>query len=171
MRQELPKCPECGQGRLNPLTRTEEFDFDFGDETVKVQVENVPVEMCDHYGEVICGPAAARLQDDAICRAAGLLTPAEIKAIRDNFGWSQQHLADLTGLGIATISRWERGRLMQNRSNNKVLLALRDCAEFREYLEGLLSGKDVKHEPARANGGDGGRPRDGRTASTHGTTR
>jgi putative zinc finger/helix-turn-helix YgiT family protein len=141
MKQELPKCPECNRGRLRSLTRTEEFDFDLGEETVKVRVENVPVERCDQCGEVISGPAAARLRDEAICRAAGLLTPAEIKAIRESFGWSQQHLADLTGFGIATISRWERGRLMQNRSNNKVLLALRDCAEFREYLEGLLAGK------------------------------
>jgi putative zinc finger/helix-turn-helix YgiT family protein len=161
MKEQLPpvsaKCPECGQGQLLPLTRTEEFDFDLGDETVRVRAENVPVEQCDKCGEVMSGPAAARVRHEAICRAAGLLTPSEIKAIRENFGWSQQHLADLTDFGIATISRWERGRLLQNRSNNKVLQAIRDCGPFREYLEGLLASKTRKHEPDLADGNEAGR--------------
>lgn len=151
MKKHLPptgsKCPECGQGQLLALTRTEEFDFDLGEETVKVRAENVPVQKCDQCGEVISGPAAATVRHEAICCAAGLLPPAGIKAIREQFGWSQQNLADLTGFGVATVSRWERGRLLQNRSNNKVLLALRDCPPFREYLAGLLAGKlDTRQE-------------------------
>ena len=145
-----PKCPECVQGQLLSLTRTEEFDFDLGDETVKVRAENVPIQKCDKCGEVISGPVAAKVRHEAICRAAGLLPPAEIKAIREKFGWSQQNLADLTGFGVATVSRWERGRLLQNPSNNKFLLALRDCPQFPEYLVGLLAGKldtSQEHEP------------------------
>jgi putative zinc finger/helix-turn-helix YgiT family protein len=136
-----PRCPECGQGQLIALTRTEQFDFDLGDETVKVRAENVPVQQCDKCGEVISGPVAATMRHEAICRAAGLLTPAEIKGIREKFGWSQQNLADLAGFGVATVSRWERGRLLQNRSSNKTLLALRDCPPFRKYLEGARAGK------------------------------
>src|SRR5437763_56348 len=97
------KCPECGQGQLVSFTRTEEFDFTLGDETVKVRAENVPVKKCDHCGEVMTGPAAAKVQHEAICRALGLLTPSDIKAIREQFGWSQQYLADLTDFGIATV--------------------------------------------------------------------
>jgi putative zinc finger/helix-turn-helix YgiT family protein len=150
MKEQLPpigtKCPECGQGQLLSLTRTEEFDFELGDETVKVHAENVPVEKCDKCGEVMSGPAAAKVRHEAICRAAGLLTPSEIKTIRDKFGWSQQQLADLTSFGVATISRWERGRLLPNRSNNKVLQAIRDCPPFREYLEGSLASTTRKQE-------------------------
>jgi putative zinc finger/helix-turn-helix YgiT family protein len=131
------KCPECGQGRLFAFNRTEEFDFDLGGEMVKVRAENVPVQKCDKCGEVLTGPAAAKIQHEAICRAAGLLTPSEIAGLRERFGWSQQDLADLTGFGSATVSRWERGRLLQNRSANMVLQALRDCPAFRKYLEGI----------------------------------
>lgn len=145
------KCPECGQGHLLSFTRSEEFDFDLGNETVKVRAENVPVKKCDTCGEVMSGPAAAKVRDEALCRAAGLLTPSEIKAIRDKFGWSQQYLADLTDFGLATISRWERGRLLQNRSNNKVLQALRDCPPFREYLERLLAAKTSKQQAVLAS--------------------
>src|SRR3984957_6552725 len=140
-------CPECGLGQLLAFNRDEEFDFDLGSETVKVCAKNVPVEKCDKCGEVMSGHAAATVRHEAICRAAGLMTPSEIKALREGFGWSQQHLADLTDFGIATVSRWERGRLLQNRSANKVLLALRDCPTFRTYLEGLLGSKAAKPKP------------------------
>src|SRR5436305_1391141 len=92
------KCPECGEGQLFTFTRDEDFDFDLGEEIVKVHAENVPVEKCDKCGEEMSGPAAAKVRHEAICRAAGLLAPYEIKALRERFGWSQQHLADLTGL-------------------------------------------------------------------------
>jgi transcriptional regulator with XRE-family HTH domain len=83
------------------------------------------------------------------------LTPTEIKAIRESFGWSQQDLADLTDFGIATVSRWERGRLLQNRSANKVLMALRDCPAFREYLDGLVASKrNGQVPPSDRNGTD-----------------
>ncbi|MBI2803814.1 MAG: type II toxin-antitoxin system MqsA family antitoxin [Planctomycetes bacterium] len=140
-------CPECGRGQLVSFTRDEDFDFDLGDERVAVQARNVPVEKCDTCGEIMSGPAAARVRHDAICRAVGLLTPSEIKAIREKFGWSQQHLAALTDFGIATVSRWERGRLLQNRSANKVLLGLRDCPAFRAYLESLVEPKGSLPSP------------------------
>jgi putative zinc finger/helix-turn-helix YgiT family protein len=141
-----PKCPECEHGHLVPFTRDEEFDYDMGDETIKVVAKDVPVERCDSCGMIASGPAAAKVRHEAVCRAARILTPSEIKALRDKFGWSQQHLADLTDFGVATISRWERGRLLQNRSNNKVLQAIRDCEPFREYLEGLLASKTGNKE-------------------------
>jgi putative zinc finger/helix-turn-helix YgiT family protein len=147
------KCPECGQGQLFEFTQTEEFDFDLGDETVKVRAENVPFKKCDKCGEVMSGPAAGKMQHEAICRAAGLMSPAEIKALRDRFGWSQQHLADLTDFGIATVSRWERGRLLQNRSNNKVLQAIRDCPPFREYLEQEFNRRKKIEITGRQEGG------------------
>lgn len=36
------KCPECGAGELLAFTRTEEFDYDFGDETVKIRADCLP---------------------------------------------------------------------------------------------------------------------------------
>ncbi len=145
------QCPECRLGQLVAMIQTEEFVFDLGDEVVKVRALDVPVEKCDRCGEELSGPAAAKVRHEAICRAAGLLTPSEIKNLRERFGWLQQYLADLTDFGVATISRWERGRLLQNRSANKVLLALRDCPPFREYLQGLLVAKASKKEPDLAN--------------------
>lgn len=140
-------CPECGKGQMRPFSRSEEFDFDLGGETLKVHVENVPVRMCDQCGEVMSGPAAAKARHNALCRAAGFLTPAEYKLIREGLDWTQQDLADLTGFGIATVSRAERGLLLPNRSYNTVLLAIRDCPPFRECLRDYLALRGKKQEP------------------------
>ena len=133
------KCPECEHGHLVPFSRDEEFDYDVGDESIKVVAKDVPVERCDSCGMVASGPAAARVRHDAVCSAAGFLTPTEYKAIREEQGWSQQHLANLTGSGVATVSRAERGRLMPNRIYDNVLRAIRDCPAFREYRQGLVA--------------------------------
>ncbi len=143
------KCPSCGEGTLHTILRTEDFDFDLGDEgKVRVHAENVPLEKCDRCDELLSGPATAKIRDKARYDAAGLLLPPEIKAIRENLGWSQQYLANLTGFRIEHISLWERGRRLQNRSEDKVLRALRDNPPFREYLQGLLFAKSTPAQPA-----------------------
>ena len=72
-------CPECGKGRLFAITRAEEFDFDLGEETVHVRIENYPLHQCDQCGQELSGKAAMKIQHDAICRAAGFYMPAEIR--------------------------------------------------------------------------------------------
>ena len=139
-------CPVCGKGHLVPLTQTEEFEFDLGEEKIMVRAEAVPVQKCDQCGEVLSGPAAAQVRHAALCRAAGFLTSTEYQTIREKLGWSQQFLADLTGFGVATISRLERGRLLPNRSYHTVLLALRDCPPFQEYLKSLHESRSQKRE-------------------------
>jgi hypothetical protein len=43
----------------------------------------------------------------------------------------------LTGFGEATISRWERGRLLQNRANDRYLRLLAERPENVQFLESL----------------------------------
>jgi len=117
-------CPECGKGQLFLIYESEEFDYELGDEKLRVKVENVPLEKCDQCGEVIAGTSAFRLRHDAICRTAGFYTPSEIRELRENLGLSQTEFAQLAGVGTATVSRWERGRLLQNRGNDNLLFLL-----------------------------------------------
>jgi DNA-binding transcriptional regulator YiaG len=66
------------------------------------------------------------------------LKPDEYKMIREARGCSQQYLADLLGVGVATVSRTERGRFTPPRSYDKALRVIRDCPGVWEYLKGLL---------------------------------
>lgn len=53
--------------------------------------------------------------------SAGLMTDSEIANARKQMGWSQADLAKRTGLGIASIKRWESGLIVQTEANNTAL--------------------------------------------------
>ena len=76
-----------------------------------------------------CGFEAATLQStgavqtaiaDAYRAKKGLLTGAEIKSMRKARGLSQQDLAKLMDVGIASLKRWETG-LIQSKSMDRIL--------------------------------------------------
>jgi HTH-type transcriptional regulator/antitoxin MqsA len=117
-------CPVCGAGVLESRVVTERFDYGDGEDKVLVVAANVPVQVCTNCHESFSGPEAARIRHLAICRALGLLTPDEIRTIRERLGPSQTQFAKLTGIGEATISRWERGRLLQNKAMDRYLRIL-----------------------------------------------
>jgi len=134
-------CSMCGHSPLETRFIDKTFEYGQDDERITVTAHNVPVRACAKCGEYFSGPDAACVEHEAICQALGLEPPSKIKAIREQFGWSQQHLADLAEIGIATLSRIERGRLVQSRSVNGILRDLHDCREFREHRERLLGAK------------------------------
>ena len=80
---------------------------------------------------------ARRLNEDAIAvyrRTHGLLSAAEIRAIRDRFELTQGDLAKLLHLGQNTVSRWESGRNVQTAALDVLLRLLRDVPGSLEYL-------------------------------------
>jgi putative zinc finger/helix-turn-helix YgiT family protein len=122
MAEKLRRCPLCGHSPLRPafVDRTIEYGSE-EDERIAVQVPQVPIEVCDGCGESYSGPDAARAEHNAICRTLGLPMPSEIVALRQHLGLSQAELAELTGIGKATISRWERGRMLTSRGMARYL--------------------------------------------------
>lgn len=59
------------------------------------------------------------------------MTPDEIKAIRQQFGASQEELARLLGINAGTVSRWERGLSTPHRQHERRLRSLAlDTAEL-----------------------------------------
>ncbi|HEY7315760.1 MAG TPA: type II toxin-antitoxin system MqsA family antitoxin [Gemmataceae bacterium] len=123
-RSAAPRCPVCGKGRLKSEIATERFPYEGDRGPILIEAKDVPIQVCEACGETFSGPEAARLRHEAICRALRLLTPDEIKSLRERLGKTQQEFAVLTGIGEATISRWERGRLLQNRANDNFLRLL-----------------------------------------------
>ena len=66
------------------------------------------------------------MQHNAVCHYLGRLTPDEIVALRKRLGLTQAGLAEKTGIGIASIKRWENGTVIQNASLDGQLRALDD---------------------------------------------
>ncbi|MBY0528448.1 MAG: type II toxin-antitoxin system MqsA family antitoxin [Gemmataceae bacterium] len=144
------RCSLCGKGLLKPCRIDKTFEY--GDEDtnlITVSARDVPVEVCEACGEIYSGPDAARVEHEAICRALGLLPPSEIRRIREQFGPSQEEFAELTGIGVATISRWERGRMLQNKAMDRYLRLLDHYPDNRRRLESLNGPVETELPPGR----------------------
>jgi DNA-binding transcriptional regulator YiaG len=68
---------------------------------------------------------------EAVCRHLGVMTPSQIKALRTLYGLTQSQFSEITKLGEATLSRWERGIVIQNQAYDNYLYLL----GFNENLE------------------------------------
>jgi HTH-type transcriptional regulator/antitoxin MqsA len=142
------RCPVCGKGQLEQRIITDRFDYREGKRQIAVVAENVPVQVCSHCQETFSGPEAGLIRHRAICQALGLLTPEEIGAIRERLGLSQAEFAKLTGIGEATISRWERGRLLQNKAMDRYLRLLATNPDNVRILRDPPQPSPVTPDPA-----------------------
>ena len=131
------RCPSCGHQPLEARRIRDEFEYGPDDERITVVAEAVPVLACPACGEVLYGAEAAAVRHQAICRELGLLSPAEIKALRERLGPDQEDFARLTGIGVATLSRWERGRLLQTRALDRYLRLLDALPQASQILKTL----------------------------------
>jgi putative zinc finger/helix-turn-helix YgiT family protein len=104
----------------------EEQAFHYGPEEDGIELHaTVPVWTCAECDEQYLGEEAEEIRHAAVCAWLGRLNPAEIKAIRVDFGMLQDDFAKLTGFGIASIKRWESGAQIQTDSADKHLRLLR----------------------------------------------
>jgi putative zinc finger/helix-turn-helix YgiT family protein len=62
-----------------------------------------------------------RLVADEYRRAHGLLTSSEIVALRHRFNESQDAFAKRVGVGVASIKRWELGKIQDPQSNDLLI--------------------------------------------------
>lgn len=70
-------------------------------------------------------------------RYLGLLTPQQLRALRETIGATQQGMAGLLQLGQKSWTRWESGRERPSRSMNVLLCALYDGRIDVNYLREL----------------------------------
>jgi len=131
----LESCPLCG----GPITAFR------GTTEVAIGTRRVTVcdahERCETCGEGFYAPGQLeRLEREAaatIRASEGLLTPDEIRAIRERLGLSQAAFEELLGVGAKTVVRWERGTVFQNRTTDTLIRAVDAVPGMVPFLEGL----------------------------------
>lgn len=133
------ECPECDSPQV--FTRPTEHKFKYGSGEKVVELECVlPVRVCAECGAEFVDDEGERVRNDIVCRHLGVLTPDEIHAIREREG-TRASFADLTGIGEASLSRWESGASPQTKAFDNYLFLLR----FQDNIERLKSrGHDFK---------------------------
>lgn len=129
---EMRECPLCSGGISRFRGKTA---VTLGTRTVTVSDE---YDRCDACGEGFYAPGQMdRLQQRAaaaIRTEDGLLTPAEIRAIRQELGLSQSGLEQLLGVGAKTVVRWERGTVVPNRATDNLLRIIQAVPGVPEFL-------------------------------------
>ena len=132
-------CAECGSA-VSTSWHTHTFRYGTGelaaDLTVRLPVcrcDNCDFDYLDHEGE--------RIKHEAVCRHLGVLTPSEIRNIRERHGLSRAAFAKITGIGEASLSRWEGGIKVQNPANDRYLrlLAHPGVLGLLQEVEGVAS--------------------------------
>ena len=118
-------CPRGhGEMKLREIGKT----VNFRGMEIPCQVEAYICPVCGlEAGTVNSAGAIQQELADAFRKRTGLLTGEDIKSLRKKRGLTQQELADLLKIGVASIKRWETG-LIQSKSMDRALrLQLETC--------------------------------------------
>jgi HTH-type transcriptional regulator/antitoxin MqsA len=131
----MSACPVC-EGPLEGVS--EEREVRIGKRSARVRSQFSYCMACE---EAYYAPgqmdADLRRASDAVRREEGLLTPDEIRGIRQRLRLTQEAFERLLGVGPKTVVRWEKGTVFQNRSTDSLIRVVGAQRETARYLAGL----------------------------------
>lgn len=121
-------CFECGEGTLYPVC--EDYTARTS-EGLEITIPDVPMERCDHCGDmVLSGEASAWIQD-RIDLATSRLSREELQAFLDQYHLTQREAEQILGLGEKMIGRWLKGPFQVSASiSNYIRVLMADPAAF-----------------------------------------
>ena len=116
-------CPLCGREGVSTSCKDHTFSYGSGKSEVELTV-NVPVRRCDACEFEYLDESSERLKHDAICCHLGVLSPTEIRLLREGHRMTRARFAQVTGLGEASLNRWENGLNIQTYAYDRYLRLL-----------------------------------------------
>lgn len=140
-----PKCSQCRQRSmvLESIPYTTQIEHD--GRKYQVSILDFLVPRCSNCSEVSIDREAEQGIDREFRREAKLLAPEQIRNNREALGLTQRQLAASLKIAEATLSRWETGGQVQQRSLDTLLRlffglrAVRDVVTDEATLAGLGS--------------------------------
>jgi putative zinc finger/helix-turn-helix YgiT family protein len=125
-------CPMCEEDR-NSRTETVREEYDVRGETIAL---DIPRLICLTCGESMIdeafGDPTHRLYAE-YRRRHGLLSPEQIRSVREKYSLSQDALATLLGTSPATLARYEGGSI-QDKAYDQLLRACEFPAVMRDLI-------------------------------------
>src|SRR5262249_38605405 len=130
------KCGHCRQRTVFPDQVPYTVEVVHDGRAYTVTVPDLQTPRCRNCGELVLGDAANRQVSNAFRRQAHLLTPQQIRQARESLGLTQKQLANRLEVAEATLSRWETGTQIQQRSLDRLLRLFFAFPNVREALAG-----------------------------------
>ena len=137
-------CPNCNGTEFGLERREQRFLYGREGEASELMAV-VPVQACKTCGFEFTGEEAEEARHEAICRHLGLMTPKEIRALRERYEMTRVEFAELSRLGTASLARWEAGILIQNGANDQLLYLL----QFEENVALLNQREKLSQDASR----------------------
>ncbi len=129
-------CSICGTGEPQAVrarrrvTADDGTTLEFDDEFTRCQKCGVEYYTRDQ------SLAASRARAAVLRADEGLLTPQDIRAIRERLGYTQAQLEGVLHVGPKTVVRWEKGTVRQSRAVDQLLRVL---ATHPEHVVGVTT--------------------------------
>ena len=117
------KCESCGSRKVQTSKQIKVFNYGTLDKPVELRAE-VPVYRCADCEFMYTDREASELCHDAVCRYRDVMTPKEVRGVRNSYNLSVEEFSKQTGIGAASINRWEKGALIQNKAMDNYLYLL-----------------------------------------------
>lgn len=128
-------CPLCGAGHV--IAQVEQVENEYKGRTTLLPQH---FKQCDHCGSEVAGAAEAKLNKRALMawrkEVDGLLTGAEVTALRNQYRLTQAQAAHLFGGGPVAFSKYENDDVAQSEAMDTLLRLVRRSPEaFRALQE------------------------------------
>jgi putative zinc finger/helix-turn-helix YgiT family protein len=150
------KCGNCRRRAvaLTTIPYTVQIDHDGRKHTVTILALEAP--NCGNCGAIALHEEANKKISEAFRQQTHLLTPEAIREGREKLGLNQQAFADRLGISVSTLSRWETGAQIQQRSLNRLMKAFFRSALVRKHFSRIQAeeGADAPPAPAQNQGAD-----------------
>lgn len=128
-------CPLCEKGRLQ--THQEKTAVEYHGHSAEL---NSLYSVCDACGSEMATPAQTRANKRSMIafkkRVDGLLTGADVRALRDRLGINQSQAASIFGGGPVAFSKYENDDIMQSEAMDKLLRLADEIPAAFDYLAG-----------------------------------
>ena len=133
MGQQELLCPMCGNAGIT--TSWNQIAFNYGSEDTFAELKtDVPVRRCETCDFDYLDKEAERLRHKTICRHLGVLSPDEIRQIRYDLKMTRVEFAEFTGIGEASLNRWENGLNIQTHAYDRYLRLLAARPEIMQEI-------------------------------------
>ena len=134
--RQARSCARCGAETVETVEHRHTFRYGAGDAAADLTVD-LPVRRCTTCGFEFLDRQSEAIKLEAICEHLGVLSPGGLRRIRARYGMTQAEFADVTGLGTATLVRWENGSMNHTRAYDRYIRLL-DSPEVMRQLKRLV---------------------------------
>ena len=129
-------CVNCLKDEVYPEKTPYAADLKHDGRLHHIEISELTIPKCRACGELVFSNSVDDQIMEALRSHLNLLTPEQIKAGRKALGLKSKELANRLGVADATISRWEKKRLIQSRAMDNLLRVYFAVPEARAVLKG-----------------------------------